>query len=70
MKWFFVKIILIYQRIMLILGKKDTCKFYPTCSEYSLQAFEKHGLFKGFYLTIKRIGKCHPWHPYEIDQIP
>ena len=70
MKWLFVKIILIYQRIMLILGKKDTCKFYPTCSEYSLQAFEKHGFFKGFYLTIKRIGKCHPWHPYEIDQIP
>ncbi len=37
------------------------CRFYPSCSEYSRQAFIKHGFFKGLYLTIKRILRCHPW---------
>lgn len=55
---------------MIIFGKKDTCKFYPTCSEYSLQAFDKYGFFKGFYLTVIRISKCHPWHSHQIDNIP
>ncbi len=64
-----IKIILIYQHIMRFVGKKDSCKFYPTCSEYSLQAFTKYGFFKGFFLTIKRILKCHPWHPHEIDPL-
>lgn len=53
-----------------ILGKKDSCKFYPTCSEYSLQAITKYGFLKGSYLTIKRIVKCHPWHKHEIDLVP
>ena len=38
-----------------------TCRYSPTCSQYGLEAFEKHGLFKGFYLTIKRILSCHPF---------
>lgn len=70
MKTIFIKIILIYQRIMILIGKKDSCKFYPTCSEYSLQAFNKYGVIKGFYLTFLRIIKCHPWHEHEIDLVP
>lgn len=38
-----------------------SCRFTPTCSQYGLEAFKKYGLLKGFWLTIKRIGRCHPW---------
>nr|MDH3153482.1 membrane protein insertion efficiency factor YidD [Bacillus licheniformis]MDH3164485.1 membrane protein insertion efficiency factor YidD [Bacillus licheniformis] len=47
-----------------------TCRFYPTCSNYGLEAIEKHGAFKGGWLTIKRILKCHPFHPGGIDPVP
>jgi hypothetical protein len=39
----------------------NNCRFHPTCSCYALQAFERHGFLKGLYLTIGRVGKCHPW---------
>lgn len=39
----------------------ETCRFYPSCSHYSVEAFEKHGFFRGFYLTVKRIIRCNPW---------
>ena len=38
----------------------SSCRFYPSCSEYALEAFNKHGFLKGFWLTLKRIGRCHP----------
>jgi putative membrane protein insertion efficiency factor len=44
------------------------CRFYPSCSEYSRQAFLKYGLFKGFYLTIWRLVKCNPLHPGGVDE--
>lgn len=47
-----------------------TCRFYPTCSNYGREAIEKHGAFKGGWLTIKRILKCHPFHPGGIDPVP
>lgn len=47
-----------------------TCRFYPTCSEYGLVAFQKHGFLKGTYLTGKRILKCHPFHPGGVDVVP
>ncbi|WP_093192012.1 membrane protein insertion efficiency factor YidD [Salimicrobium halophilum] len=47
-----------------------TCRFYPTCSEYGLVAFRRHGFLKGFYLTGKRILKCHPFHPGGVDLVP
>ncbi len=46
------------------------CRFYPTCSEYSLQAISIHGPVKGLWLAIKRIFRCHPFHPGGIDQVP
>ncbi|MCR9066441.1 MAG: membrane protein insertion efficiency factor YidD [Cytophagales bacterium] len=48
----------------------DSCRFTPTCSDYSVQAFKKHGLFKGFYLTVNRIRKCHPWGGSGFDPVP
>lgn len=46
------------------------CRFYPTCSMYTYQAIEKHGLIKGTSLGIKRLSKCHPLHPGGVDYIP
>jgi putative membrane protein insertion efficiency factor len=43
-------------------SKTPTCLFYPTCSEYTKQALQKYGLFKGLFLGFKRISRCHPWH--------
>ena len=43
--------------------KGPTCRFYPTCSQYSIEAFKKYGFLKGLYLTIRRVSKCHPFHP-------
>ena len=45
------------------------CRFTPTCSEYALQAFQKYGFFKGFYLSLRRILKCHPFHPGGYDPL-
>ena len=46
------------------------CRFHPTCSQYGLEAIETHGAMKGAYLTIKRILKCHPFHPGGFDPVP
>lgn len=48
----------------------STCRFYPTCSEYGLEAVRRFGAIKGSYLTIKRISKCHPFHPGGVDYVP
>lgn len=50
-----------------ILG--SNCRFMPTCSEYAMGSLKAHGLIKGTYLTIKRIGKCHPWGGHGYDPI-
>ncbi len=50
--------------------KPPTCRFYPTCSAYALEALDKHGAVKGSYLTARRIVKCHPFHPGGIDYVP
>ncbi len=47
-----------------------TCRFYPTCSHYGLEALQTHGALKGTYLTTKRILKCHPLHPGGFDPVP
>ena len=44
-----------------------TCRFYPTCSTYFIQALEKYGFFKGSFLGIKRILRCHPFNPCGYD---
>jgi len=47
----------------------STCRFYPTCSDYSLQAFDKYGFLKGGFLSAKRILKCNPFHPGGYDPL-
>lgn len=50
--------------------KPPSCRFYPTCSQYALEAIEIHGVFKGGWLAAKRISKCHPFHPGGLDPVP
>ena len=47
-----------------------SCRFTPTCSEYARQAIIKHGPFKGFWLAVKRILRCHPWGGSGYDPVP
>lgn len=47
-----------------------SCRFTPTCSQYALEAIQKHGPFKGLYLAVKRILRCHPWGGSGYDPVP
>ena len=68
MKKLFILIITFYQKgISPFFGKK--CRFYPTCSEYTKQAIIKYGIFKGLFMGIKRILKCHPFHKGGYDPL-
>ncbi|OYV16385.1 MAG: hypothetical protein CG438_1633 [Methylococcaceae bacterium NSP1-1] len=48
----------------------SNCRFYPSCSSYSLEALQRHGAIIGSYLTLKRLLKCHPFHQGGIDPVP
>lgn len=48
---------------------RPTCRFYPTCSQYAIEAIMKYGCIKGSYMAIKRILKCHPFHPGGFDPV-
>ncbi|NSL51056.1 membrane protein insertion efficiency factor YidD [Calidifontibacillus erzurumensis] len=69
MRWLFIGIIRFYQKFISPL-KPPTCRFYPSCSNYGLEAFKRFGVLKGSYLTVIRILKCHPFHPGGFDPVP
>lgn len=69
MKYIFIGIIKFYRKFISPI-KPPSCRFMPTCSEYGLTAIRRFGAIKGGYLTIKRILKCHPFHPGGIDLVP
>jgi hypothetical protein len=65
----FIVLIKLYQWIISPwLGNR--CRYTPTCSNYSLQAFKKYGPIKGLWLTIKRVASCHPWGGHGYDPVP
>ncbi|MBQ4040393.1 MAG: membrane protein insertion efficiency factor YidD [Oscillospiraceae bacterium] len=51
-------------------SRPPSCRFYPTCSAYALEALEKYGAAKGTWLTLKRLSKCHPFHKGGYDPVP
>ena len=69
MKRILLWLIRFYQR-QISPGLPPSCRFIPTCSEYARQAIEKYGALKGTYLAIRRLLKCHPFHPGGYDPVP
>jgi len=61
-------LILFYQQYISVLTG-PSCRFYPSCSTYALQAIKRYGLGKGLYLSLRRILRCHPWHPGGFDPV-
>ena len=69
MRFMLIAIIKFYKYfISPLLG--SNCRFYPSCSSYSLEALQRHGAIIGSYLTVKRLLKCHPFHQGGIDPVP
>ncbi|MDY0396460.1 membrane protein insertion efficiency factor YidD [Virgibacillus halophilus] len=69
MKYILIGIIRFYQKFISPV-KPPSCRFYPTCSQYGMEAVKRFGALKGGYLAIKRILKCHPFHPGGVDLVP
>ncbi|MEI6547625.1 MAG: membrane protein insertion efficiency factor YidD [Burkholderiales bacterium] len=67
--WLALALIAFYKLVISpLLGPR--CRFYPSCSEYGAQALERFGLIKGLWLTICRLGRCHPFHAGGVDPVP
>lgn len=69
MKQILIVVIRAYQLVLSpLMGSQ--CRFQPTCSHYAIEALQKHGAWRGSWLALKRIGRCHPWHPGGYDPVP
>ena len=60
---------IVFYRNFLTPLKPPTCRFMPTCSEYAYLAIEKYGVVRGTWLAVKRLAKCHPFHPGGYDPV-
>jgi hypothetical protein len=68
MRWLILSLIRWY-RVCLSPFLPPACRFTPTCSEYALQAIEKHGMMRGGWMGLRRILRCHPFHPGGYDPV-
>ena len=69
MRFLLIAVIRLYKYfISPLLG--SNCRFYPSCSSYSIEALERHGALIGCYITLKRLLKCHPFNQGGIDTVP
>jgi putative membrane protein insertion efficiency factor len=64
------KVLIRFYQIAISPYTPASCRFSPTCSQYSIEALETHGLFRGGWLALKRISKCHPWGGSGYDPVP
>lgn len=67
--WPLVILVRGYQRFVSPLFP-PSCRFYPSCSAYAVTALTRWGPFKGLWLTVRRLAKCHPWNPGGVDHVP
>ena len=75
MKKFLIKFIKLYQYTLspdknIFWPRRKTCLFYPTCSDYAIEAIKKYGSIKGVVFSIKRLVRCHPWQEPKVDKLP
>ena len=69
MRWLLIALIYLYRATLgLVLGGQ--CRFYPSCSHYGEEALRVHGALRGSWLTLRRVGRCHPWSPGGFDPVP
>lgn len=69
MKRVLVEIVHVYQLLISPLLPPNSCRFYPSCSHYAVDAIEKYGVWKGIWLAARRLSKCHPWHEGGYDPV-
>ncbi|MFA6468733.1 MAG: membrane protein insertion efficiency factor YidD [Bacteroidota bacterium] len=70
MKQLFIFLIRVYQMVISPFLPANSCRFFPTCSAYTIESIQKHGALKGSLLGAKRICKCHPYHEGGYDPVP
>jgi len=64
-----IALIRVYQWVISpLLGPR--CRYYPSCSQYAIEALQLHGVLRGSWLALKRLLRCHPWHPGGFDPVP
>lgn len=69
MRALLLHLIRFYQRALSpLMG--SSCRYYPTCSQYTFEAVEKYGAAQGAWMGLRRICRCHPWHPGGFDPVP
>jgi putative membrane protein insertion efficiency factor len=69
MKWLLIGLVRGYQLLVSpFLG--PTCRYYPSCSAYAVQALQVHGALRGTWLAVRRLLRCHPWSPGGVDHVP
>ena len=68
-RWPVLLLIRFYQRVISP-WTPPSCRYYPSCSQYAYQAVERHGLGRGGWLAVRRLGRCHPWAAGGVDHVP
>jgi uncharacterized protein len=68
-KWLLLRLVYLY-RLLLSPWWGGRCRFTPTCSEYAIEALERHGAVRGAWLAGRRVACCHPWHSGGFDPVP